>query len=479
MMSEAIAAKKKNNTVDLLTGTPWKKIVQFSIPLFIGNLFQQLYNTADSIIVGRWVGHEGLAGVGVSAPLLFLLVSVFMGIAMGSSVMVAQYYGAKNYANLRRTLHTAIYLALVAGVALTVIGLLLTEPFLRFLNTPANVYGYAKDYMIIIFIGITAQMLYNMLSGFMRGFGDSRTPLYTLIFATSTNVVLDLIFVIPLGMGVAGAAWATIISQIMSAILTFYLLQKSSEMTRITLKELKIDWPTAREMLRIGVPSAIQQGVMSIGGIIVQGFVNSYGTAMIAGHNAAMKVDMFAVMPIMSFSMAMVTYTGQNIGAGHMDRVYQGTKQGVALSAGVVAVLSVFLFFFGKIPLTMFTTDMDTVAAGLMIIQTLVPFYFLFSITQLLGGMMRGCGETISPMVNVLMMNILVRIPLVYVFNAWLQRPQAIYLSQIAGWIFGILHMIYLYRGRKWEVRALERIKVLQEEGRDLEAGKINIDDLL
>ena len=460
-MNERSSAASRGRGVDLLTGTPWQKIALFAVPMIIGNLFQQLYNTVDSIIVGRWVGHIGLAAVGVSSPMLFLLVAVFMGVATGSSVCVAQYYGAKNEKALRRTLHTSIMLAIVVGIALSIIGYILSPTFLRLLNTPEETYAYALQYMQILFLGLAAQMLYNMTSGFMRGMGNSRTPLFILIFTCVTNTLLDLFFVINMNLGVAGAAWATIISQCLSSVLAVTALHRTNELTRISRSELRINWDSAKEIIGIGFPTAIQQGVISLGGVIIQGFVNSYGTAMIAGHNAAMKVDMFAVMPIMSFSMAMVSYTGQNVGAGNMDRVHKGVKQGATMSVMVVATFSSILFFFGRYVLMLFTDDAATVEAGYMIIRTLAPFYWMFAINQTLGGVMRGSGETVSPMINALLMNIFVRIPLVFFLDSILKGPQAIYYSQIGGWVFGVSQMLFMYSRGKWERKALSRIEMM------------------
>ena len=471
-MGEQAFAAKRSGAVDLLTGAPWKKILRFAVPLFIGNLFQQFYNTADSIIVGRFVGHIALAAVGVSGPLMFLLVSIFMGVAMGSGILISQYFGARNEAALRRTMHTALVLAFWAGLILSIIGYVLTVPFLRFMNVPEETFVSAEVYMKIIFIGVTAMMMYNMLSGFMRSLGNSRTPLYILIFSTLTNVVLDLLFVVPMGMGVAGAAWATIISQFLSCIITIISLHRTSPLTRIVLKELRVDWDATREIIRLGIPTAIQQGVMSVGGVVIQGFVNSYGTAMIAGHNAAMRVDMFALMPVMSFSMSMVSYTGQNVGAGQMDRVYLGAKQGMTLCISFIAFMSFVLYFFGQYVLHLFTDDVQTLAAGVMIIRTVSPFYIFMAAGQMLGGVIRGSGETMSPMLNALMTNIFARIPLVFLLSYLLPGAQGIYLSQVGGMAFGLVHMLYIYSRGSWKKKALERIDFLQRGKTDSPAAE-------
>jgi putative MATE family efflux protein len=463
-MGEDVFTIKRSGAVDLLTGTPWKKLLHFAVPLFIGNLFQQLYNTVDTIIVGRWVGHVALAAVGVSSPILFFLVSIFMGVAMGSSVLVAQYYGARNAPALRKTLHTAIMLALLVGVMLSVIGFVFSPAVLRLLNTPEDTYNQALTYARILFSGIVGQMIYNMTSGFMRGQGNSRMPVIILIVSSVLNIILDLVFIIPLHMGVAGAAWATIISQFISGVIAVYALHRTSPLTRISLKELKIDWYQTKEIFKIGIPTACQQAILSLGGMIIMSFITTYGTTTIAGYSAAMKVDMIAVMPIMSFSMAMTAYTGQNIGAARMDRVYLGAKQGFTLLAIVTVVLSSVLLIFGKQILMLFTDNVPTIEAGYRMMRTVVPFYLLMATIQTLGGVMRGAGATVIPMINAIVMNIVARIPLVILLNNLMHNADAVYWSQVGGWAIGGIHMFISYNQGKWKQKAFERIELLHPE---------------
>lgn len=463
-MGEEVFHTKRSGAVDLLSGTPWKKLLRFAAPLFVGNLFQQLYNTVDSIIVGRWVGHVALAAVGVSSPILFFLVSIFMGVGMGSSVLVAQYFGARNAPAMRKTLHTAIMLALVVGITLSALGLLCAPGVLRLLNTPEETYNQALTYVNILFIGITGQMLYNMTCGFMRGQGNSRMPVIILIISSITNIILDLIFVIPMGMGVAGAAWATIISQFMSAVIAVIALHRTSPLTRISFRELRISWYQTKEIFKIGIPTALQQAILSIGGMVIMSFVTTYGTTTIAGYSAAMKVDMIAVMPIMSFSMAMTAYTGQNLGANRMDRVYLGTKQGMALSSIVTVTMSAILLIFGKYILMLFTDNIETIEAGYRMMRTVVPFYLLLTTIQTLGAVMRGSGATVIPMINAMIFNIVARIPLVILLNYLLKSADAVYWSQVGGWVVGGVHMFISYNGKKWKQKAFERIAILHPD---------------
>jgi putative MATE family efflux protein len=332
------------------------------------------------------------------------------------------------------------------------------------MNTPAETYESALQYMVILFIGMSGQMLYNMSGGFMRGMGNSRMPLIILIISSFTNVVLDLIFVVPMGMGVAGAALATIISQCMSATIGVIALHKTNELTRISRKELKIDWAITKDIVKLGIPTAIQQAVMSVGGMLVQGTLNTYGTTTMAGYAAAMKVDMFAVMPIMSFGMSLTSYTGQNVGANKMDRVYLGAKQGIALSASFVLTFSALLLAFGKYALMLFTDDMGTVEAGYQMMRTVVPFYILMVMIQSLGAVMRGSGETVIPMWNSLVMSIFARIPLLFLLNYLLKDPVAIYWSQVGGWAVGCSHILFAYNQGKWKGKAFARIEALRQD---------------
>ena len=394
-----------------------------------------------------------------------MMINLFMGISTGSNVLVAQYYGARNEAALRHTLHTAIVLALMVGLTISSLGFIFAPQIQTLMNVPDEIKPLALGYLRILFAGIAFQMMYNMLAGFMRGLGNSRTPLYTLILSASINGVLTYIFVIPMQLGVNGSAIATIIAQCISSLTLLYLLHTGSPMTRIALKEMKLDKFSAVEILKIGMPTAVQQVAMSFGGLLVQGTVNSYGTVNIAGYGAAMRVDAFAMMPIMSFGMSMTNYTAQNVGAGRMDRVRLGVKHGLSLSVGITAFMASILLLFGRYPLMMFTDNEPTIEAALLMMRTLVPFYVLNAVNQPLGGVLRGSGETVTPMTNALMMNLGIRIPLLFLLTDMIGNITGVYWSQIGGWCYGFISMIIIYRRGKWRRKALLRIDELYGEG--------------
>ena len=449
----------RRGSVDFTTGTPWKNILVFSVPLLLGNFFQQLYNMTDTIIVGRGVGHVGMAAVGISGPLLRLLIALFMGVSQGSTILVAQYFGAKDEKAVRTTLHTAIFLAITVGGALSIIGVILAPRILSLLNTPDDLYVLALAYMRISYSGIVFQMLYNMTAGFMRGIGNSRTPLLTLTLSSIINATLTYIFVYPLQMGVAGSAYGTITAQAVSCVVLLSYLHRENPMTRLSLKELRPTPSVAKEIFTLGLPSAIQQSAMSIGGVVIQGFLNSYGTVNVAGYTAAMRVDAFAGMPIQAFNMAMTSYTAQNVGAGRMDRVEMGVKQGFALSFSLTAVMASLLLVFGRYPLRLFTDNEPTILAALTMMRIVVPFYLLNSINQPMGGIMRGAGETVIPMTNALMQTLVVRIPLIYVLNYILNDVSAVYWSQVGGQIYGFIALQIIYRKGNWKKKAYAKIE--------------------
>ncbi|MCL2045423.1 MAG: MATE family efflux transporter [Oscillospiraceae bacterium] len=451
----------RRGSVDFREGTPWKKILKFSVPILLGNFFQQLYNMTDTIIVGRGVGHIGMAAVGLSGPLLRLLIAIFMGVSQGATILVGQYFGARDEKAVRQTLHTAIFLALIVGGGLSVVGYIYSPFVLRLLNTPDDLFVLALAYMRISYCGVVFQMLYNMSAGFMRGIGNSRTPVYTLVLSSAINAILTYIFVFHMDLSVAGSALGTIIAQAVSCVVLLSRLHKENPMTRISFKELRITPPVAKEIVTLGFPSAIQQGAMSIGGVVIQGFLNSYGTVNIAGYVAAMRVDSFAGMPIQAFNMAMTSYTAQNVGAGRMDRVESGVKQGFLLSVSLTAVMATLLLIYGRYPLMLFTDNEPTILAALTMMRIVVPFYLLNAINQPMGGVMRGAGETVIPMTNALMQTLGIRIPLIYVLNYFLKDVKAVYWSQVGGQLYGFIALQIIYRKGNWKKKAFARIESL------------------
>ena len=459
-MGELSVAVKERARVDFTTGVPWKKIAMFALPLMLSSILQQLYNTASGIIVGRGVSHVGLAAVGLSGPFLRVLTSFFMGVSMGGNVLIAQHYGAKDQESCRRTVHTATVIAIMAGVLLSLIGFTMSPLILRWTNAPDDVYPMALTYMRILFSGLTFQLLYNMMAGFLRGMGESRTQLFVLAITSVVNAGLCWIFVIIFKWGIAGAASATVISQFLSVVLLYTRLQ-NSDWTRISVKELKIHVPSAKAFLKIGLPTGAQQVIMSLTGMIVMGFVNSYGTESIAGYSVGNTIDMYLMMPVSGINMSMAPFTAQNIGAGNMERVNKGTKQVICLNLSITAVLVVAVLSFKGTLLGLFTDNEASIAAGMIMLNIMAPVHLLNSITQPIGDTIRGAGDTITPMINALMMAVFVRIPVLIILQRMFDRIEVVYFSHVIAQLYGLCHMLIVYNRGKWRKKALLRIEAL------------------
>jgi putative MATE family efflux protein len=458
-MSAQTAANRRGG-IDFTTGVPWKKILPFALPLMFSNILQQLYNTVAGIIVGRGVSHVGLAAVGLSGPYLRVLTSLFMGVAMGGNVLIAQYFGAKDKVGLRRTVHTAIVLSLSVGLTLSVIGIAAVPMILRLTGVPEEVFPMAQTYMRILFSGIVFQMTYNMLASFLRGMGDSRTQLYILAVTSVVNAGLCWAFVIYFKWGVAGAGWATVLSQLLSCIIIFVKLQKS-DWTRVVLKELRIYGVYLKELLRIGLPTAVQQVVMSLANTIVMGFVTGYGTESIAGYSAGSSLEMYVTMPVSAMNMSVTPFAAQNIGAGNLDRVHKAAKQTIIINTVTNLLLSVIMLTFSKPLLGLFTENAATISAGVVMLTFMVPTHIFNAVTQPLSGVIRGSGDPIMPMVNSLLMVAIVRIPTIIILNAVFGRIEVVYLSQTIANIVGIVQILYVYKRGKWKQKAIARIEVM------------------
>ena len=458
--------KKLFGAQDMTVGRPLVNIAAFSIPLLIGNLAQQLYNTVDSIVVGQYVGDTALAAVGASGPILNLLLLLFMGISTGAGILVSQYFGAKKKEELSKTIGTCLALTLICGVFLMVVGPVLSGPLMCLLDTPADVYDKSVTYLTIIFLGMVGNGFFNIVSGILRGMGDSVTPLIYLIVACFLNIVLDLLFVAVLGWGVAGVAWATIIAQAVSAVLCILRLVRMRDTLMLTKKSLIPDKEMTRQVVKLGLPSGLTQAIFSLAAIVVQALTNSFGTTVMACSIVVMRVDGFAMMPNFTFGMAMTTFVGQNVGARRMDRVHQGTKEGTVLAFIVSTTLTVCILFFGKYLMMLFTDTQELIEMGVHMLRILAVGYIAMSITQSLSGVMRGAGDTLTPMWVSLMTTVAIRVPVAYIW-AFLTRseqlpqgnPDAIFGSLLISWTLGAIFTILFYRRGKWRQRAENTIK--------------------
>lgn len=442
---------------DMTEGTPWKRIVEFSLPMLIGNIAQQFYNTADSIIVGKYVGDNALAAVGSASPILNLLLVLFVGIATGAGIMVAQYFGAKDREKLSHTIGVCISLTAIASLIIMVIGPLVTRPLLSFLNTPASIIDWCADYLVIYYVGIAGFAYYNILAGVLRGLGDSISALGFLLIATILNVFLDLWFVAGLGMGVPGVALATIIAQGISAVLCIIKLARMNSTFDFNLKMLVPAKEYSIKLIKLGLPSGFTQAIFSIAMIVVQSLTNSFGEMVIACNVIVMRVDGFAMMPNFTFGNAMTTYAGQNIGAKKMDRVDKGTKDGTMIAVGVSTVITILILIFGKYLMGVFTDTAELVDLSMHMMRILAVGYIAMAVTQSLSGVMRGAGDTMTPMWISLITTVILRVPVAYGI-AYLTRsaayptgrPESTFISLLVSWTLGAIVTTVFFKRGKW-----------------------------
>lgn len=451
--------------VDMTAGNPGKQIVAFAIPMLIGNIAQQLYNTADSVIVGRYVGDNALAAVGSASPILNLLLVLFVGISVGAGIMVSQYFGAKQREDLSRTIGSCITLTAISSLFIMIIGPLVSGPLLSYLDTPESIIGWCESYLNIIFIGIMGMAYYNILGGVLRGLGDSVSALLYLLIATIVNIVLDILFVASFGMGVAGVALATAIAQALSAVLCFWKLLRMSDIFDMKKKYLKLHRKYAITTIRLGLPSGLTQAIFSMAMIIVQSLTNSFGEMFIAANVIVMRVDGFAMMPNFSFGTAMTTYAGQNVGAHELERVDEGAKQGTFIAMGVSAAITALILIFGKYLMGIFTDTSELVDMSMRMMRILAVGYVAMAVTQSLSGVMRGAGDTMTPMWISLITTVAIRVPVAYGI-AYLTRSEqypggrceSIFFSLLFSWTLGAVVTFICYRWGKWKQKAIESV---------------------
>lgn len=442
---------------DMTQGTPWKRIMEFAVPMLLGNLAQQLYNAADSVIVGRYVGDNALAAVGSAAPILNLLLALFVGISTGADIVISQSYGAKDRGSLSKNIGNCITLAAISTVIIMLIGPLITRPMLEMLGTPERIIAWCTEYLNIYFVGIIGFFFYNMLSGILRGLGDSISALLFLLVSAALNVVLDLWFVICFDMGVPGVALATAIAQAISAVLCYWRLMRMRDVFDLSWKHLKLTRKHALRILKLGLPSGITQAIMSTGSMVVQSLTNSMGEEVIACSVIIMRVDGFAVLPNMTFGQAMSVYTGQNVGSGKFDRVDKGAKQGGILALVFAVFITTALLLFGRYLFAIFTTTESLIDLAVRMMQILAFGYLAIAVTQVLGGIMRGAGDTMTPMWISICSTILLRVPIAYAL-AYLTRtanypngqPKALYFALLISVSLGALTSLIAYRKGNW-----------------------------
>ena len=445
---------------DMTLGSPWKRILEFAVPMLLGNFAQQLYNTADTVIVGMYKGDDALAAVGSSMPILNLLLALFVGVATGAGIVVSQRFGAKDREGLSVAIGNCITLSAIATVVIMIIGPLVTSPLLTLLKTPDTIIEWCAEYLNIYFIGIVGFFFYNMLSGILRGLGDSVTALGFLLVSAALNVGLDLLLV--KDMGVAGVALATAIAQAISAVLCYLKLRSMQDVFDLKLRYLKLDKAVSSRILKLGVPSGVTQAIMASAGMVVMNLTNQMGEMVVACNVIVMRVDGFAMLPNLTFGQAMSVYTGQNVGAGKYDRVTKGVKQGTLIGLAFSATITGILLIFGKHLFSIFTETTELIDLATRMIRLMAVGYICVSVTQVLGGVMRGAGDTTTPMWVSLFYTIALRIPIAYGL-AYLTRtpefphgqPIALFSSLMASWTMGTVIMVIVFCIGKWKKKML------------------------
>lgn len=440
-------------------GNIWKLLIIFSIPLILGNLLQQMYNTADSIIVGNFVGSNGLAAVGSGTALINLIIAFSQGAAVGAGVIVSQNLGARDKQKTKLAVHTAMCIAIILGVILSAIGVIFSRDLLIWMKTPKSVLKDSVLYLQIYCGGLIFNVIYNMATGILNAAGNSKRPLIYLAIASVTNIILDLVFIKELKWGVKGAAIATDISQALSCVLAVgYLLRVNSDY-KLIIKELKIHGNTAKQIIRVGLPTAIQNMVISFSNVLVQSSVNSYGATAMAGYAAYLKIDGFNILPVLSISMAVTTFTGQNVGAKKPDRVKKGMWNALIMGVVYTVIIGVVLLLTSHTVLGLFTKDNEVITYGQLAMKYFCPFYFLLGILNILAGTVRGAGKGVPPMLILLFSMCIFRILWIKIALPFYSTIDGVFILYPISWFVGMVLMIIYTKFGKWLPKRLNQPK--------------------
>ena len=450
---------EKNSTVkDMTDGTIWKHLANFAFPLFMGNIFQQLYNTVDSIVVGNFVGADALGAVTSTIPIVITLIGLFIGLAMGASVVISQYFGARDIQNLRRATHTAVVSTIIMALIISAAGYWSTPYLLRMMNTPESVFREAVVYLQIFSLGLGGTMLYNMGSAILRAVGDSKRPLYFLILASILNIFLDLLFVIKFESGVAGVAYATIISQLVSGLIIFWLLFKSHEVHSLTWHEMKIDTRILRRIIAIGFPAGFQMALTSFSNVFVQAYINSYGAASTAGWGIYARVDAFVILPTQSMAMAVTTFVGQNAGARKPERIRKGLLQGLFISWGISAFIITCLYIFAPYIAGLFNQDAAVLSFAVLFIRLNSIFDPVNATDQIQAGALRGVGDSKSPMIIMLSSFVVFRQIYLFIISRLTESVYFIAIGYPLGWIVCTTLMTIHIKRSGWD-KKIEQLR--------------------
>lgn len=439
--------RKRKNDVNMTEGSIIHHLVAFAAPLLVGNIFQQLYNTVDTWVVGKYVSNEAFSAVGTVGPIINMLIGFFLGLSSGAGVVISQYYGAGKTEEVRKTVHTSIMMTIILGLIFTGLGIALIPGMLALMNTPAEVIPESTAYLTIYFSGVLGLMLYNIGSGILRAVGDSTRPFYYLVVSAVINTVLDLVFVLRFDMGVAGVAWATIIAQGISALLTLITLLRSDSCIRLSLRALRIHFDMLKKIIRVGIPAALQMAVTSFSNVFVQSYINYFGADCMSGWTAYGKIDTLLMLPMQSLALAATTFVGQNLGMGKVDRAKRGVRIALALSLVTAVVLMIPVMVFAPSLVAFFNEKATVVDYGTMFLRYISPFYVLCCFNQIYSGALRGAGNTRAPMVIMLASFVVFRQIYLFVLTRFVTNTiLPVSMGYPAGWLVCSLLTCLYYR---------------------------------
>lgn len=447
----AVAIKKfsfgRRKDVDMTEGNIFKHLLTFAIPLLIGNVFQQLYNMVDTWVVGNYVSDEAFSAVGTVGPITYLLIGFFIGFSSGAGVVISQFYGAKRHDKVRDAVHTAIVMTFLIGIVFTVIGVLMVPLMLSLMNTPESVIPEAKEYLTVYFAGILGLMVYNMGSGILRAIGDSKRPFYFLVVSAITNIVLDLVFVLIFHMGVAGVALATVIAQALSAVLVLITLFRTSSCVKISFSYLRVNREMLGNIVRLGIPAALQMAITSFSNVFVQSYINYFDKYAMGGWTAYSKIDQLILLPMQSLALASTTFVGQNLGIGNEERARKGVRTALFMSVASTVILMVPVMIFAPQAVWFFNKEPAVIEFGTLFIRWLSPFYVLCCVNQVYAGALRGSGNTKAPMIIMLISFVGFRQLYLFIMKNFISNTiLPISMSYPAGWLLCSTVMFIYFR---------------------------------
>lgn len=453
----ATLSAKRGRDVDMTTGSITRHIISFALPLLIGNIFQQLYNTVDTWVLGRYVSNEAYAAVGSVGPIVNMLIGFFMGLSSGAGVVISQYYGAHRHEDVQHTVHTSIMMTLILGIFFTILGIAITPYMLALMKTPQDVLPEAKTYLYIYFSGILGLMLYNIGAGILRAVGDSQRPFYFLVVCAVINTVLDLLFVLKLGMGVEGVALATVLAQGISALLVTLVLLRTNECIKLHLAKLRIHTDILKKIFRVGIPAAIQMAITAFSNIFVQSYINYFGGDCMSGWTTYSKVDQLLFLPMQSIALASTTFVGQNLGSNQIERAKKGVRISLTTAIISTAVLMVPVMLFAPSIVAFFNDKAEVVYYGSMLLRWLSPFYVLCCFNQVYSGALRGAGNAKAPMILMLCSFVLFRQIYLFFMSRICNEIIPIAMSYPAGWLLcSTLTTLYFHKAKLGSTRLVE-----------------------